>query len=66
MIGLRLAAAAVRKNQFLYLRYRLEGPLEELLIPEYKPLGVRKNNLWQNTCFEAFWAEAHSTTYWEL
>jgi len=66
LIGLRLAAAAVRKNQFLYLRYRLEGPLEELLIPEYKPIGIRNHNLWQNTCFEAFWAEANSTTYSEL
>ncbi|NBP98187.1 MAG: hypothetical protein EBU51_01100, partial [Synechococcaceae bacterium WB6_3A_227] len=66
LIGLRLAIAAVRKNKYLYLRYQLEGPLEELLIPECKPLGIRNNNLWQHTCFEAFWAEVNSTTYWEL
>jgi hypothetical protein len=66
LIGIRIAAAAIRKDNFLSLRYRIEGPINRIVCPISDSIGNRANLLWQNTCFEAFWGVLNSKVYWEL
>ena len=48
----------------LTLRYRIEGDLEVLRIPEPRS-PVRAEGLWQHTCLEAFIGQAGGKAYWE-
>ncbi len=66
LVGLRLAAAATRISSKLKLRYRLEGPINNLVIPTVTEGAVRSDYLWKDTCFEAFWSMPEQTFYWEL
>lgn len=66
LVGLRLAAAATRISSKLKFRYRLEGPIDNLIIPTFTEGSVRRDNLWKDTCFEAFWSMPAQNFYWEL
>jgi len=54
-----------RTAEGLRLSFRLEGTLAGLVLPPLTLTG-RKDNLWQSTCFEMFWAVAGEKNYWEL
>jgi hypothetical protein len=49
----------------LQLSYRVEGAIEEMVVPE-PTARVRTNNLWRTTCFEAFLKAEGSESYVEL
>jgi len=62
----RLRAQVDRDAGVLSLRYELEGPLTRFVIPEAAARATRREKLWEATCFEAFFAPADTTKYWEL
>jgi hypothetical protein len=64
--GVRLRAEADRAAGVLSLRYELEGSLARWAIPEAASKVLRRERLWEATCFEAFVAPAGDTRYWEL
>jgi len=61
----RIQVQARRHTTRLELRYRIEGNLEQILVPPELP-PQRADKLWQHTCFEAFLRDAEATGYVEL
>ncbi|MBS1126787.1 MAG: hypothetical protein H6Q93_776 [Nitrospirae bacterium] len=54
-----------RSFNTLTITYMLIGPLTDLLIPSPAENPLRKDHLWEETCFEFFVAEKDSGQYWE-
>ena len=50
----------------LSILYTLSGPLAELMVPAPEDDPLRKNGLWEETCFEFFLAPVNSEHYWEF
>lgn len=55
-----------RQGEALRIRYRLRGPLEQLVLGEPSADPQRRDGLWQSTCFEAFLGVVGERQYWEL
>lgn len=55
-----------RRSNILSLTYALLGPLAELVVPAPSDMRVRKNGLWEETCFEFFLGKRNSDHYWEF
>jgi hypothetical protein len=55
-----------RHANTLTITYILIGPLAALVIPVPAGNPVRKNALWEETCFEFFTAAKNSGKYWEF
>ena len=55
-----------RSSNKLSISYALSGPLAELMIPALADIRLRKNRLWEETCFEFFLAPVNSDHYWEF
>ena len=51
---LQITGEIVRDNNILTVHYRLKGDLREVEIPTVEKLPIRKNELWETTCFEFF------------
>lgn len=58
-------AAALDGATALHLNYRLNGRIDQLLIPP-PHLSGHADNLWEHTCFEAFITRSDLTIYHEL
>lgn len=52
------------KNR-LSVHYSVQGSVESILLPE-QAHPIRKNDLWNTTCFEFFIAVPDSSEYWEF
>jgi hypothetical protein len=65
-LSLKVTGQIARRSNTLALRYSLLGHLGELLIPAPADIPARKNELWQETCFEFFLAVMDSRPYWEF
>ncbi|WP_417910209.1 DOMON-like domain-containing protein [Candidatus Electronema sp. PJ] len=50
----------------LCISYALQGNLAALLLPEQTAQPMRKDLLWQHTCFEFFLAPVGTPRYWEI
>ncbi|NQV11275.1 MAG: DOMON-like domain-containing protein [Cyanobacteria bacterium] len=50
----------------LEIRYRLVGPVDQLILPPPAGQPRRRDQLWQSTCFEAFIAHAGQPAYREV
>lgn len=61
-----IAGVIDREAATLSLEYRLTGRLAAVAIPQRAPKPLRRNGLWQETCFECFLAVKHSPQYWEF
>jgi len=61
-----LTASIVRHSNTLVICYTLIGNLAELMIPAPADLPARKDELWEQTCFEFFLALKQSPQYWEF
>lgn len=61
-----LEAAAQLAGPNLQVQMRLQGPLEQLQLPEPTTAVERRDGLWQSTCFEAFVGQAAQPHYWEI
>lgn len=50
----------------LIIHYDLHGNLAEVDIPSQTDKAIRKDNLWESTCFEFFLGIKNSKRYWEF
>ena len=50
----------------LSITYTVTGNLTSVVLEPRAPHPERRDNLWQTTCFELFFASPTETTYWEL
>jgi len=66
MEGLTITGDAARHRDRLRLQYRLDGPLEQLLLPEASACVRRLDDLWKSTCLECFLARPAEPGYWEV
>jgi hypothetical protein len=55
-----------RWSDILSIRYELRGGLAELVIPRPAEMPVRRDGLWEGTCFEFFLGPQDSPGYWEF
>lgn len=61
-----VVARLEQSPNILQLNYQLSGNLENLVLPTNKQKIKKTDNLWQNTCFEAFFKLKGSPNYIEL
>lgn len=54
-----------RTPEALALSFVLQGNLDDIVLPTAAE-RTRRDNLWQATCLEMFWAEEGQKNYWEL
>ncbi|RJP91601.1 MAG: hypothetical protein C4518_07770 [Desulfobacteraceae bacterium] len=55
-----------RTAQILGICYQLAGDCTALDLPDLAEQPLRKDLLWQETCFELFVRKSHSKGYWEI
>lgn len=65
-VGLTITGSAQRNEGGLWLRYRLEGGLQQLRIPGPSTSAQRRDGLWESTCLEGFLARPGEAGYWEV
>jgi hypothetical protein len=63
---LSVTAQAERYGTELLLRFDVTGAIDRLLFPPASPTPLRRDELWQHTCFEAFARPSRSPAYHEL
>ena len=51
---IKISGSVFRNFNTLTINYVLQGTLAEVKIPEHVDVPIRKNNLWEETCFEFF------------
>lgn len=61
-VGVRLSSLG---QGALKLEFAVVGPIADLAVPAESP-AERRDNLWQTTCFEAFFGAADGTAYREF
>lgn len=64
--SLKVAGEISRVSKRLAIHYTLLGHLSEIVVPMPADMPVRKNTLWEETCFELFIAARDSSRYWEF
>ncbi len=62
--GVEVACEWVGRDR-LWLRYFVDGPVDELSLPD-EAQPERRDNLWQTTCFELFLRQLGSVPYVEF
>jgi hypothetical protein len=65
-LTIKITGRISRRPRQLAIRYDLHGPLAELMIPAPDALPVRRQGLWEETCFEFFLGVKDSPRYWEF
>jgi len=55
-----------RDPNTLSISYSLFGAMAEIAVPLHAEIPSRKNNLWEETCFECFLGLINSEQYWEF
>jgi hypothetical protein len=65
-LNFRLTGYIARHFHQLAIRYDLQGPLAQLVIPPPADLPARRHGLWEETCFEFFLGVKDSPQYWEF
>ncbi len=63
---IEISGNIVRRSNSLRIRYELNGELAKLMVPSESINKIRKDGLWEETCFEFFLSEINSTGYWEF
>ena len=63
---LAITGTISRCGQRLQILYRLQGPLDSLVIPPAAAAPARRDLLWQSTCLELFLACPGQDAYWEF
>jgi hypothetical protein len=64
--GLTITGSAARDAARVRLHYRLDGPLQQLLLPDASTSPRRLDDLWQSSCLECFLARPGEPGYWEV
>lgn len=60
-----VSATLDRQGRILAMEFALTGALAELHLPELAVRPERRDELWQQTCFEFFLARPDGQEYWE-
>src|SRR4028119_1867556 len=63
---LKVIGNIARSTNILTLGYELLAPPAEVVIPPLADKPLRKNELWQETCFEFFLGIKNFERYWEF
>lgn len=63
---LKITGKISRRINTLSIHYNLHGSLAKVDIPTQADKPIRKDNLWETTCFEFFLAVKDSERYWEF
>ncbi|MCF4966355.1 DOMON-like domain-containing protein [Nostoc sp. CMAA1605] len=63
---LKITGNISRENNQLAITYQLTGDLKQVVIPPLVDIPNRKNELWENTCFEFFLGMQNYSRYWEF
>lgn len=63
---LHITGNITRYANQLSLRYKLLGDLKKVVIPPLSQTPRRKDELWENTCFEFFVGIKDAPEYWEF
>jgi hypothetical protein len=63
---LEITGSIERHSNILSISYELSGAMDELILPASADVRVRKNGLWEETCFEFFLGVKGSERYWEF
>ncbi|HEY9601364.1 MAG TPA: DOMON-like domain-containing protein [Allocoleopsis sp.] len=63
---LQITGNILRSGNQLHLDYILSGDIKEVVIAAPSNTPSRKNELWQETCFEFFLGIKNSEQYWEF
>jgi hypothetical protein len=61
-----ITARIARRSGVLGVRYELSGDLDRIRIPQPAPVTFRRHRLWEETCFELFFAPVERAFYWEV
>ncbi len=64
--GVACLCAAQIKKKVLRLDFTITGEIKKLVIPDQTDQPIRKDELWQSTCFEFFFKIAGNKSYWEF
>lgn len=64
--GIKITGSIERRSNILAVCYEILGPLSALRLPARAEKPVRKDALWEETCFEFFIAAKNSDRYWEF
>lgn len=64
--SVKIVGIVARNSNIFNLSYQLIGDLSKISIPTTIVKPLRKNELWQETCFEFFLANKNSPCYWEF
>lgn len=65
-LDVKITGNIARDRNRLALNYTLLGDLSALAIPSLADFPLRKNELWQETCFEFFLGLHNLPGYWEF
>ena len=64
--ALQITGSIERHSNALSISYSLSGRMDELILPAPADARLRKNNLWEEACFEFFLGVKGSERYWEF
>jgi hypothetical protein len=65
-LNFTLTGNIIRRSHHLGIRYDLQGPMAELVIPAPADRPARRHGLWEETCFEFFLGVKGSPRYCEF
>ncbi|MGB3672502.1 MAG: DOMON-like domain-containing protein [Phormidesmis sp.] len=69
-IDLTVTGTSTREGTQLSLSYLMAGDLDAVVLPTLSSTHARQDRLWEQTCFEVFWAlgaeKSDEDPYWEL
>lgn len=67
IVDIEIAGRVVRSQSSLTIDYRLTGAVENLSLPAARGDSPQRcDELWQDTCFEAFIGLQNTLPYWEI
>lgn len=64
--GVCVTVLLARESNLLSVRYSLKNSASLVAIPPRVDPPQRKNNLWEETCFEIFLSPKNMASYWEF
>lgn len=64
--GVHVRCSVSLSSGSLDLKYDLSGNLSDLILPPHTGRQIRKDGLWEETCFECFFRLNEGQEYWEV
>jgi hypothetical protein len=63
---IQIAGVVTRDRRQLNIVYMVSGAIDRIQLPTLNPNPTREWELWETTCFEAFFGVPDELNYWEL